>query len=453
MADYGEALSEREVDVLNCIASGLSNKEAAESLSISPYTVKTHLRNIYTKLGASSRTEAARLGMEQGFILTPGQTPESETSSEMATAVNGTPPDPLIQPMPVEGQVARNRVDFRLSFILAVIGLIGVAALFWQFSNGRLAGSQIQTFEITPLGNKWSQTTLLKHPRAHMATASVGLFIYFIGGEDADGVINEVLVLDTLENQVEQREPKPTAVTHASAAVLYGEIYVAGGKDASGSPTNVVEAYSPTNDAWRPVASLPVPLSGVVVLANENSGSLYVIGGSAGETAVDVAYRYDVNQDSWEELPDMPTVRANAAGGLIDDELIIVGGEDEDGTPLASCVRFNLSIEQWRPCRDMGLARTQAGAVAFINKLYVFGGMGGETAVAEAYNPQTDTWETILDPDIHDSSQSWTGLGVSLVETNIFAAGGLVDGEYSPEAYIYAPLANRIYLPAASGNN
>ena len=53
-------LSERETAVLDAVARGLSNREIGRQLWISEQTVKFHLRNVYRKLGISSRTEAAR---------------------------------------------------------------------------------------------------------------------------------------------------------------------------------------------------------------------------------------------------------------------------------------------------------------------------------------------------------------------------------------------------------
>jgi LuxR family maltose regulon positive regulatory protein len=53
-----EALSEREIEILNLLATGLSNQAIAEKLIIGLNTVKTHLKNIYGKLGAHNRTQA-----------------------------------------------------------------------------------------------------------------------------------------------------------------------------------------------------------------------------------------------------------------------------------------------------------------------------------------------------------------------------------------------------------
>jgi LuxR family maltose regulon positive regulatory protein len=69
-ADDGlfERLSERELEVLRLIAAGLSNKKITEELFISMSTVKTHLRNVYSKLNVHSRTEAIACAKELGLL-------------------------------------------------------------------------------------------------------------------------------------------------------------------------------------------------------------------------------------------------------------------------------------------------------------------------------------------------------------------------------------------------
>jgi two-component system, NarL family, response regulator YdfI len=63
------ALTTREVEVLRMIAEGLGNKAIARRLSISEHTVKFHIGSIFSKLNATSRTEAVILGARQGLIL------------------------------------------------------------------------------------------------------------------------------------------------------------------------------------------------------------------------------------------------------------------------------------------------------------------------------------------------------------------------------------------------
>ena len=64
-----EALTNREVEVLSMLAEGLGNKAIARRLTISEHTVKFHIGSIFSKLHASSRTEAVILGARQGLIL------------------------------------------------------------------------------------------------------------------------------------------------------------------------------------------------------------------------------------------------------------------------------------------------------------------------------------------------------------------------------------------------
>jgi two-component system, NarL family, response regulator len=62
------SLTSREVAVLELVAKGMSNKEIGAALFVSETTIKYHLKNIYAKLGASDRTEAALVATQRGIL-------------------------------------------------------------------------------------------------------------------------------------------------------------------------------------------------------------------------------------------------------------------------------------------------------------------------------------------------------------------------------------------------
>jgi HD-GYP domain-containing protein (c-di-GMP phosphodiesterase class II) len=73
-------LTLREVEVLTLVARGLTNKEIAERLVISPKTVANHVEHIYAKIGASTRAAASLFAMRHGLL------PEEELPARAVTA-------------------------------------------------------------------------------------------------------------------------------------------------------------------------------------------------------------------------------------------------------------------------------------------------------------------------------------------------------------------------------
>ena len=70
-ASSNEDLSEREIEVVNLVARGSTNKEIAETLVIAENTVKVHLRNIYGKLDIRNRQQLAVYAFQSGIVEEP----------------------------------------------------------------------------------------------------------------------------------------------------------------------------------------------------------------------------------------------------------------------------------------------------------------------------------------------------------------------------------------------
>ena len=64
----GSALTDRELEVLELIVKGQSNKEIAKSLTISEATVKSHINSLLSKLGVTDRTQAATTALQRGLV-------------------------------------------------------------------------------------------------------------------------------------------------------------------------------------------------------------------------------------------------------------------------------------------------------------------------------------------------------------------------------------------------
>ncbi|UPG92866.1 response regulator [Luteibacter aegosomatissinici] len=70
IAEYAadDSLTAREVEVLEQVASGNSNRAVADRLEVTEDTVKAHMRNIMAKLGANDRTHAVTIALRRGFL-------------------------------------------------------------------------------------------------------------------------------------------------------------------------------------------------------------------------------------------------------------------------------------------------------------------------------------------------------------------------------------------------
>lgn len=131
-------LSEREVQILVLVAQGLSNKQIALQLEISDNTVKVHLRNIFSKINVSSRTEASLYAIRHGLL-------------DVATPPSLPPPAPAIP-------------RWWWGALVGVVGVIVGVLILWQ------TVADIPTQAATP--TRWRQLPALPTPMPGVQFAS-----------------------------------------------------------------------------------------------------------------------------------------------------------------------------------------------------------------------------------------------------------------------------------------
>ncbi len=459
MAELGDGLSTRELEVLKAVADGLANKEIAVALSISHNTVKVHLRNIYTKLGAASRTEATMVAIQQGLMKLPGAEADDPIADEGDQPDESPPPNgadlvgaTAVAPLQPTRRPFLNRTEIALILVtLVMVLLIGLYG--WRAITGA-ATPEPEPFAEEPIGeSRWmTNNRPMPQERAGMAVAAIGLELYGIGGETAVSIVNSVIVYNTSSHVWREAAAKPTAVSDITAAVLFGEIYVPGGLLTDRQATDVVEVYSPANDAWRPAAALPQPVAGGLTLTD--GSFVYLFGGWDGEQYLDTVFVYDPAADDWETLSPMVQPRAYAAGEMVAGQLFVVGGYD-GRSELSLCQSYDPEADAWTDCPGMKLPRAGAGAATLLNRLYILGGGlddSGEVTYSEVYDPASQEWQEVNTPALSESL-AWTRLGVANIETRIFALGGIRGRALSAETLVYAPFVYQTFIPAAASGD
>lgn len=376
-------ISDREIEILQLLSQGKSNKDIARELFISINTVKVHLSNIFKKLNVSSRTEATVYAIEHGMVEFPRQATEERES--IVSESNNTKPTPW---------ETFHRGYWWLALSLGVGLLIG---LFILLANGRI----FSTLTSTPNAivdslsqERWTLAAVIPQPRARMAVATAQNFIYVIGGVSAKGVESLVQKYDKTNNIWIDLAEKPTAVSDADATIVGGKIFVPGGILANGIVTDIFEVYSPETDTWEKRSPIPFPLSNYGIASFE--GKIFIFGGWNGSKEMDTVLKYEPSSDKWQSLTSLPTARSNPSVVVVDDLIYVIGG-DSNGTRLKI-------DEVYAPSQDIAAGKPWSsqvglpedfdlvGAQNVMGSLFIFGQSSDSNFTLLNFTPQNRVW-------------------------------------------------------------
>jgi DNA-binding CsgD family transcriptional regulator len=414
-------LSQREREILNLVAKGASNKEIAQDLHISTNTVKVHLRNIFAKVGANSRTEAAMYAVSSGLIDV-GQNGGAEDE-----ILNQSVSSELSSTHAAIGVESRRNYWFLLAAIALVIVIGTIVGVVLQINGSAPTASADQA--IIPEIPRWQEKAALNLSRKGLALAAHQNSIIAIGGESPSGVSGKVEHYDPDTDSWLEMSSKPLPVSDIGAAMIGGLVYVPGGELSSEEVTNVLEIFDPELDEWSQGALLPSALSAYALAAFE--GKLYLFGGWDGEKAVDKVYIYDPDLGSWSPGTPMPTPRAFPGVGISDGSIYIVGGFDGE-VALDTNEIYQPNAEggegsPWVAGEALPQPRYAMGVASLAETLHIFGGVGedGSSLPSLEYATTSGSWETYQTP----FEGQWSHLGIVPVGTHLYLVGGEIDGK------------------------
>jgi len=381
-----ETLSEREIEILRLVATGASNKEIATNLVISPNTVKVHLRNIFTKIGVVSRTEATLYALKNGLIdpsFMPKTEPTQPVHVEAETSLLGQA-EPILMEQPVP---KRRPLLVAGLAALIVLGLLALGATAWTLLRPRTlpaatpAPTAAQPVTL-PVQSRWAAEPELPEARRDMAVAVYENAIYLFGGQTDAGVSASGLRYDPLSKTWESLADKTTAVSQVQGALLGERVYVPGGQAVDGKPIAALEVYDLRQDQWDTLAPLPVALSRYCLAAYE--GNLYLFGGWDGETYSSAVYRYDPETDAWSERSPLPSPLSRCGTAALQGKLLVAGGFDGTRALTQTLAYFpnrdNSGDDPWEERPALPEARYNLSVVTLANAVYVIGGQQGDLA-------------------------------------------------------------------------
>jgi DNA-binding CsgD family transcriptional regulator len=456
-AEYGESLSEREHEITQLVAEGLTNREVAERLFLSHNTVKVHLRNIFTKTGVASRTELSMLAVQEGWIEIRGATgevsPAADVAYPAAEAEAGADDGHLslaedTDPAPVWPWQRWVAMTFGATlFLIALLLPQQQAAPASGSGPGNLFGTSARVAQVTndAAGENWHEIAPLPVRRAGMGIAALGDTIYAIGGITDNGTSGRVDIYDIETDTWREGTPRPLDLANVNAVTLDGGILVPGGclDNASWTPSAAVHLYNPDEDMWREVAPLPTALCAYAL--STDGQRAYVFGGWDGTRYRAVSYAYDPSQDAWEQLAPPEQARGFGGAAWVAGSIYYVGGYDGE-RERATCEVYAIETNSWASCPPMLQPRGGLGTTAIAGRIYAIGG-GWRTPMGfnERYTPTTGEWTVVETPIVSE----WRNLGVVSYDTALYTIGGFSGTDFLNRTYRVEVMPWRIYIPGS----
>ncbi|MCI0431627.1 MAG: hypothetical protein L0210_13940 [Rhodospirillales bacterium] len=276
-----------------------------------------------------------------------------------------------------------------------------------------------------PPGSRWQSLAPLSGPRQEHGVVAFNGEIYVIGG-----FANQQTVLATVEafnpttNTWRSVASLPAALHHVNVAVARARIFVVGALEGSTfDATGATLEFDPGSNMWQPRASMPAGsergASAVAVIGD----LIYVAGGLRGASVADFSV-YDAATNQWQTLQNMPTARDHLVGASFNGRFYAIAGRNAGG--LRGDVEiYDPAAPGWSMGRAIPTPRGGCGGAVLGGRIFVFGGEGNAAVSSgvfdanEAYDPVANSWATL---EVMRTPRH--GFGAAVLGTVLYVPGG-----------------------------
>ncbi len=266
-------------------------------------------------------------------------------------------------------------------------------------------------FSLAGMGqnNSWQELPATGEPEARHENAlvAVGNKILLIGGRGE----KPIDIYDASTQTWSQGAQPPFEVHHLQAVELDGLVYALGGFTGSWpheTPLSHVLIYDITENFWAIGPEIPKHrrrgAAGVVA----HNSKIYLINGIInGHTSgwVNWLDEFDPYTNTWRELPNAPQARDHFQATVIDNKIYVAGGRRSGsgdngfaGT-LKEAYAFDLNTNSWESLPPIPTERAGTAAIEFDGKYVVIGGESEDQeashAEVESYDPELESWQSL----------------------------------------------------------
>jgi N-acetylneuraminic acid mutarotase len=279
---------------------------------------------------------------------------------------------------------------------------------------------------------------MLPGPRLEAGVTALGDELVMVGGFDTPAyqglhITTEVDALDPLAGTWSRLPDAPVQWTHINLAAAGGALYLLGGTEGTEFiARGDAFALDAGASAWRTLAAMPSDQARGASAVIAAPPHIFIIGGAFTNTAVSTVLDYDISQDTWTQLPDLPTPRSHPAGmKMSDGTLVVVGGlATLDATqPIDDTIALPLGASAWETRSKSPIARGGCAYGVIGQSLVCVGGEAGAAALhaSFSYDPYQDTWTQLPDMPTERAGTQGAAIGQQL-----FVPGGAQELQFVP---------------------